>query len=58
MHWFSAGLFVARSPYYISLVAAMLPEQSERLMKKMSLSISDDMDKVLHGYGLGMTRER
>lgn len=56
MHWVSAGLFFARSPYYVSLVAAMLPEQSERIMKQMSLSISDDMNKVAHGYGLGMSK--
>eukprot|EP00563_Minutocellus_polymorphus_P017450 CAMPEP_0197720894 /NCGR_PEP_ID=MMETSP1434-20131217/4123_1 /TAXON_ID=265543 /ORGANISM="Minutocellus polymorphus, Strain CCMP3303" /LENGTH=74 /DNA_ID=CAMNT_0043305825 /DNA_START=293 /DNA_END=517 /DNA_ORIENTATION=- len=58
MYWFSAGLFLARSPLYASFAAAMMPpEQTERIRNSLSFSIADDMNKIVSGHGLGMPSE-
>eukprot|EP00561_Arcocellulus_cornucervis_P003257 CAMPEP_0185811818 /NCGR_PEP_ID=MMETSP1322-20130828/8509_1 /TAXON_ID=265543 /ORGANISM="Minutocellus polymorphus, Strain RCC2270" /LENGTH=74 /DNA_ID=CAMNT_0028508301 /DNA_START=170 /DNA_END=394 /DNA_ORIENTATION=+ len=58
MYWFSAGLFLARTPLYASFAAAMMPpDQAERLRKNLSFSIADDMNKIVSGHGLGMPSE-
>ena len=58
MYWFSAGLFLARSPLYASFAAAMMPaEHTERIRKNLSFSIADDMNKIVSGHGLGMSNE-
>ena len=49
---------MARSPLYASFAAAMMPpEQAERLRKNLSLSIADDMHKIVSGHGLGIPSE-